>query len=283
MRSWIESRYPTDLGTAREVPRAVRLVRVGAGPLDSLRTFRCNAIAAALAGMLTSRGYEAIIESGARSQRAAVEEPQSVEIRSGTGEDHSVEVPVGSVDVRYGSLRMRSGGSLGVEDAESELARALATAGPERSHKWCASNALSALKLAMLATPRAKHLHLDERWVQRAAHAFAEIADSLSGEATADRRKNNIGVYGDTGKGRIRELAIELNGLHWQCNRAAAEFEPAHLARFATMVAMRLNKARLVDQNPLQAAGKWVMETAISLLQIGWPAPQSVRVVNPDP
>jgi hypothetical protein len=121
----------------------------------------------------------------------------------------------------------------------------------------------------MLATPRGKHLHLDDWWVRRAARTFANTVNSFSGEGVSHRRRDGVEAGGDKRVERVRELAIELNGLQWQSNRAASELEPAHLARFATSVATRLEGTGLADRDPLVLTGRWAIGIALDLLQIG--------------
>lgn len=171
------------------------------------------------------------------------------------------EIAVGEVDVRYGPLRMRHGGIVGVDDAADEIGRAreLEEQGQSRPIK---ANALS---LPMLATSRSKHLHLDDEWIRRAAAWLCGITRALR-VTDAPGEPDQVDDHGPDADDAVRRLAIELEALPRQAALASARLEPAFLARFAIAAATQAHTARLATTDPLRTAVATALGIALGLL-----------------
>jgi hypothetical protein len=227
LRSWISRGYADGIDLP---PGSPTPMRADAGPTDSLTAFRRTSVTSALAAIGPEREWT----------------PDAI--------------AVGEVDVRYGPLRMRNGGIVGVDDAAHEIGRACELEGQEQSHPTKAN----ALSLPMLATSRSKHLHLDDEWIRRAATWLCGVmqalrpADSPEGQDRADDREPDADA--------VRRLAIELEALPRQAALASARLEPAYLARFAISVATQAHAAGLATTDPLRSAVAKALEMALGLL-----------------
>jgi hypothetical protein len=229
LRRWISGGYADGVDLLPAGPSTA----AGADmePPDSLTAFRRTAVTSALAAIGPEREWA----------------PDAI--------------AVGEVDVRYGPLRMRHGGVVGVDDAAEEIGRAreLEEQGQSRPIK---ANALS---LPMLATSRNKHLHLDDEWIRRAATWLCSITQALrpaDAPTEPDRTDDREPPDADT----VRRLAIELEALPRQAALASARLEPAYLARFAIAAATQAHTARLATTDPLRTAVATVLGIALGLL-----------------
>ena len=189
-------------------------------------------------------------ESLTRFRRLAVVTALSRIARSGTRGHESPAI--GAVNVRYGPLRMRYGGTVGVNDAESELASAVS---------GLSGGAVgAALSLLLLATARPKHVHLDAEWFHSGASLLDDLLESLRTTG------GDLTTQGTENKRAVRKLAFELNGLPRQTGLANSKLEPAYLARFGLGTATTAREARLEPADPLRRAVEVALKSTLGLL-----------------
>lgn len=177
------------------------------------------------------------------------------------------KVAIGEVDVRYGALRMRHGGIVSVEDAAAEIARESGLDVADPPHPRTSD----ALTLPMLATQRAKHVHLDDEWIRWGGASLRGVARTLQEARGAEPPNGTHHRPGPDTDQEVRRLALELEALPRQAALSAIKLEPACLARFAISLAARSHAARLPDTDPLRGAVGTALETALELLGPGLP------------
>jgi hypothetical protein len=228
LRSWISRGYADgiDLPPGSSTP-----MPADTGAADSLTAFRRTAVTSALAAIGPEREWA----------------PDAI--------------AVGEVDVRYGPLRMRHGGIVGVDDAAHEIGRACQLEGQEQSRP----TGTNALSLPMLATPRSKHLHLDDEWVRRAAASLCSVTRALRA-ADTPRDPDRADDLEPDADDAVRRLAIELEALPRQAALASSRLEPAYLARFTISAAAQAHAVGLATTDPLRTAVATALDLALGLL-----------------
>jgi hypothetical protein len=272
LRAWVAGGFAvTDSAEGADQLAVVRFAEPDETQPRSLDAFREAAMGRAVVALLGSRGFDLVIERVAAG--ALVEAEPDAELAAtrvvvgsafpGGAED--LLAPVGGVDVRHGALRARHGGSVSAEDLLHDLRERMAgrfvraNAGTE---PWRDAYAQALLTFALLRTPRAQRVQLDDDKLRREAGDFDAVL--------AARALPRTGVVDDVGEDAVREMAVELDLLPIVVGRAAQALEPTFLTRFARSLAERTRAARayMPATDPLWPAVDEAIDLALSLAGI---------------
>jgi hypothetical protein len=157
----------------------------------------------------------------------------------------AVHLPVGPVDIPFGPLPTRHGGSVTAADLLDEAGRRADDADPA-----------VLLAFVMVRTERSRRLPLDDGKLDREAAAFhalraaRDLAQARGGPAGVTAAAVPASPAADRA---VRALAQELDALPELVSRAAKALEPALILRYAGTLATRVSAARthLPNDDPL--------------------------------
>jgi hypothetical protein len=239
---------------------------------DALRCWVASGLSLSLAGPSPARlvAATADLTTPTRFREAAVGRSVAALLATGTADTRTfvvgsapiprdtpaVHLAVGHVDIPFGPLPTRHGGSVTAGDLLEEAGRRADGTDPA-----------PLLAFVMARTERARRLRLDDDKIDREAAAFRALRAARDIAEARGEPPGGATPASPAAERAVRALAQELDALPELVSRAAKALEPALILRYACTLATRVSAARthLPSDDPLWPVAAFALSHTYTL------------------